>query len=221
VNLLDVITEYAEPDSLTCKVYGVVIGVVTDNKDPENLARVKVKFPWLHGDNESHWARLAVPMSGGGRGTWFLPEIDDEVLVVFEHGDVRFPYIIGSLWNGVDASPYDNSDGKNNLRVIKSRSGHELIFNDNGTEQKEQVEIHTKAGHRILLDDSAGQEKIVIKDKSGMNSITVDSVQNSIAIASQQKLSLKAQIVEIEAGAMMTVKAGATLTIQGALVKIN
>lgn len=219
MNLLEVITEYAEPESQTYRVYGAVVGIVTDNKDPDNLGRVKVRFPWLHEDNESYWARLATPMAGNGRGHWFLPEVDDEVLTIFEHGDVRFPYIIGSLWNGVDKPPYNNSDGKNNLRVIKSRSGHELIFND--SDRKEQVEIHTKAGHRILLDDSAGQEKIVIKDKSGNNSVTIDSAQNSIAVQSELQLSLSAQKIEIKAGAMMTIKTDGILTIQGQLVKIN
>jgi uncharacterized protein involved in type VI secretion and phage assembly len=112
------------------RVFGVVVGVVTNNQDPDKLGRVKVRFPWLSQDDESYWARIAVLMAGNNRGAWFLPEVDDEVLVAFEHGDVRMPYVLGALWNGVDAPPRDNSDGKNNQRVIRSRSGHELVFND-------------------------------------------------------------------------------------------
>ncbi len=219
MNLLDVMMDRTEYEGHTGKIYGVVIGIVTNNKDPENLSRVKVKFPWLSDKEESHWARVATLMAGDDRGSFFLPEVDDEVLMAFSHGDVRFPYVIGALWNGVDKSPRNNADGKNNLRVIKSRSGHELIFDDTG--QKERVELKTKGGHQIVLDDSAGQEKITIQDESGSNKIEIDSVQKAISIESQMKLSLKSQTIEIEAGTMLTIKAGATLTIQGALVKIN
>jgi len=170
---------------------------------------------------ESQWARVASPMAGNNRGMFFLPEVNDEVVVAFEQGDMNRPYILGALWNGVDNPPETNSDGKNNIRKITSRSGHEIIFGDDSTTRKEKLEIHTKAGHTILLDDSAGQEKIEIKDKTGNNVIKMDSVQNSIDITSAMKLKIKAQTVEIEAGAMMTLKSGATLTIQGAIVKIN
>jgi len=105
------------------RFYGVVMGIVTNNQDPSNMARVRVKFPWLSDDNESWWARLATPMAGAGRGSYFLPEVNDEVLIAFEHGDVRFPYVLGGLWNGQDAPPANNSDGQNNIRVIHSRSG--------------------------------------------------------------------------------------------------
>jgi len=201
--------------------HSVVVGIVTNNQDPEEQGRVKVRFPWLADQVESQWARVASPMAGNERGMFFLPEVNDEVVVAFEQGDMNHPYVLGALWNGVDKPPETNSDGKNNIRKITSRSGHEIIFGDDSTTRKEKVEIHTKAGHRILLDDSAGQEKIEIKDRTGNNFIKMDSVQNSIDISSAMKLKIKAQTVEIEAGAMMTVKSGATLTIQGALVKIN
>ncbi|MCI0489632.1 MAG: phage baseplate assembly protein V [Blastocatellia bacterium] len=220
MNILDLIADEPEYSATAGKIYGVVIGIVTNNRDPENLGRVKVRFPWLDETEESHWARVVL-MGGKDRGIYFLPEVDDEVPVLFEHGDVRFPYVLGSLWNGEDPAPRNNSDGKNNERVIRSRSGHEIVFNDDDSQKREHVEIHTNGGHQILLDDSAGQEKILVKDKTGTNLIEIDSVQGSITISSQTKLGLKSQIVEIEAGAMMTIKAGATLTIQGALVKIN
>lgn len=203
------------------RIEGVVMGIVTNNQDPERLGRVKIKFPWLSDSDESYWARVATLMAGKDRGTFFLPEVGDEVLVAFDHGDINHPYVIGALWNGVDTPPETNADGKNNIRKIKSRSGHELIFDDNGEQKKEKIEIHTKAGHTIILDDSTGKEKIEVKDKTGNNSIVIDSVQNAISISSQMKLSIKAQIIELEAGGMMSIKSGATLTVQGALVKIN
>ncbi|MEA3281837.1 MAG: phage baseplate assembly protein V [Euryarchaeota archaeon] len=201
------------------RITGVVVGIVTNNKDTEGMGRVKVKFPWRGDSDESYWARVATLMAGKDMGTFFLPEVEDEVLVAFDHGDINHPYVIGALWNGVDAPPETNSDGKNNIRKIKSRSGHEIIFGDE--QSKEKIELHTNAGHTIILDDSAGKEKIEIKDKTGNNSITIDSVQNAITISSQTKLSIKSQMIEIESGGMMTIKSGATLTIEGTLVQIN
>jgi uncharacterized protein involved in type VI secretion and phage assembly len=196
--------------------------VVSNTKDEEGLGRVKVDLPWRGEDgDESYWARVATLMAGKDRGSFFIPNVGDEVLVAFEHGDIEHPYIIGALWNGVDKPPEKNSDGKNNIRKIKSRSGHEIIFDDNSEEKKEKIEIHTNAGHKILLDDSAGSEKIEIVDKTGNNTIKIDSVQNSITMECGMNLKIKANMIEIEADSMMTLKAGATMTIQGGLVKIN
>lgn len=201
------------------RIGGIVLGIVTNNHDPEGQGRVKVKFPWLTDSDESYWARVATFMAGKERGAFFLPEVGDEVLVGFDHGDIDSPYVLGALWNGVDTPPETNADGKNNIRKIKSRSGHQIIFDD--TSGSEKIEIETKAGHKIVLDDTSGSEKIEIKDKTENNSITIDSVQKAIAITSQMKLSIKAQAIEIESGGMMSIKSSATLTIQGALVKIN
>jgi uncharacterized protein involved in type VI secretion and phage assembly len=203
------------------RIEGIVLGIVTNNQDPESVGRVKVKFPWLEDGDESYWARVATLMAGNDRGTFFLPEVEDEVLVAFDHGDINHPYVMGTLWNGVDTPPETNENGKNNIRKIKSRSGHEIIFDDNDEEMKEKIEIRTNAGHTIVLDDSAGGEKIEIKDKTGNNSIVIDSVQNAITISSQMKLSIKSPMIEIEAEGMMTLKSGANMTIQGAIVQIN
>jgi uncharacterized protein involved in type VI secretion and phage assembly len=210
-----------DSEDQTQRIYGVVVGIVTDNNDPEKLGRVKLNFPWRGVNGQSYWARIATLMAGKDRGTFFLPEVGDEVIVAFDRGDINQPYVIGALWNGVDKPPETNADGKNNIRKIKSRSGHEIIFNDNDSAKQEKIEIHTKAGHKVILDDASGQEKIEIIDKTGGNKITVDSVQNSINIESAMQLKIKSQMIEIEAGGMMTIKAGAALTIQGALVKIN
>lgn len=204
------------------KIFGVAIGVVTDNQDDKKLGRVKVKFPWREDEaGDSHWARIAVLMAGNDRGTVFLPEVGDEVLVAFDRGEINHPYVIGALWNGQDTPPEKNDDGKNNIRKIRSRSGHEIIFNDDAEGKQEKLEIRTNGGHTILLDDSSGSEKISIKDKTGSNSLLIDSAQNAIAMESTAKIDIKSQQINIEAGASMTVKASGTLTIQGALVKIN
>jgi uncharacterized protein involved in type VI secretion and phage assembly len=234
MNMIELLSMDIEAHGRAGKIFGVVVGVVTNNQDPDKLGRVRVRFPWLDDQDESNWARIATAMAGNNRGTFFLPEVDDEVLVAFEHGNVAKPYVIGALWNGVDAPVRDNADGKNNQRVIRSRAGHEFILNDESG--KEQVEIKTKAGHQFLLDDTSGSEKIAIVDKSGNNKIEIDTSQNSVAISAQTKITLKAPTVEITADTEMTVKSAkveissdgpatvkssATLTIQGSLVKIN
>jgi len=203
------------------RIDGVTGGIVTNNQDPDGLGRVKIKFPWLSDENETDWVRIATLMAGGERGSFFLPEVGDEVLVAFEHGDINHPVVIGALWNGVDKPPETNSDGRNNIRKIKSRSGHEIIFNDDNTAMQEKIEIHTNSGHKIVLDDSVGQEKIEIVDKTGNNKIVIDSVQNSMNIESVLQLKIKATIVEIEATTSLSLKSNAVLTIQGLPVRIN
>jgi len=158
------------PQDNDSKFYGVTIGIVTNNNDPENLGRIKVKFPWLSEEDESPWARLLTPMAGKNRGFYFLPEINDEVLVAFEQGDMAFPYILGALWNAQDLPPEKNKDGKNNIRTIKSRSGH-----------------------KITLDDTDGQEKIIIEDKTGKNQILINSQDNTINITSEKDLAIVAK----------------------------
>jgi len=201
------------------RIHGVVIGIITDNNDPEELGRVKVSFPWRGETGQSDWARVATLMAGNDRGTFFLPEVDDEVIVAFDRGDMNHPYVIGALWNGVNTPPETNSDGNNNIRKIKSRSGHEIIFNDEDAAEK--LEIRTNAGHTIILDDTAGGEKLEIADKTGNNKISIDSVGNSINIESAMQLTIKANVVEIEGTTSLTLKSNAALTIQGLPVKIN
>ncbi len=201
------------------RIEGIALGIVTNNQDDQQQGRVKIKFPWLGEGDESYWARVSTIMAGNEMGAFFLPEVGDEVIVAFDHGDINHPYVLGSLWNGRNVPPVKNDDGKNNIRMIKSRSGHQVTFSDE--EGKEKVEVKTKSGHTILLDDSSGKESITIMDKSGNNSIVIDSAQNSINIESSLKLSLKAKEIEIVSDGGLSIKASAVLSIQGAIVKIN
>lgn len=197
------------------RFYGVTVGVVTNNQDPDKLGRVKVRFPWLSGEEESSWARVASPMAGKERGLFLLPEVDDEVLVAFEHGRPEFPYVLGSLWNGKDKPPEDNGDGKNNIRSITSRNGH-----------------------IIRLDDTDGSEKIEILDKSGKNTIVIDTAANTITLTadadikiesnggklqlSGSGIEIKSQAdVKIEASGNAELKGGGQTTIKGSAVNIN
>lgn len=195
--------------------YGVVIGIVTNNQDPEKLARVKVKFPWLSNEDESYWARIAAPMAGKDRGTFFLPEVDDEVLVVFEHGNLQFPYILGALWNGKDTPPVTNEDGKNNVRVIKSRSGHVIKLNDE--EGKETIEIIDKSKKNSLVIDTAKNTITLTTDQD----ITLSAPQGTIKLDAQ-KIEIKSSAdTKIESGAGMDIKSTATMNVKGATINLN
>jgi phage baseplate assembly protein V len=195
--------------------FGVVVGVVTNNQDPENMHRVKVRFPWLSNDVESNWARVATAMAGNGRGAYFLPEVDDEVLVAFEHGRVDHPYVLGGLWNGKDSPPEENADGENNHRSIRSRSGH-----------------------LIRLNDKSGSETIEIIDKSGSNKIVIDSAANTISIEARSDITIRSQTgklsmegngveirsqmgVSVQANTTLDLKANAQVTVQGAIIQLN
>ena len=197
------------------RFFGVTVGVVTNNQDPDDLGRVKVRFPWLSDEHESQWARVVTPMAGDGRGLYFLPEVEDEVLVAFEHGMVEFPYVLGALWNGQDAPPESNDDGGNNVRVIKSRSGHV-----------------------IRLDDTDGEETIEIVDGSGNNSIVISTADNTITVAADADITIQSSSgklilsgkgveitsqaeVKIEASQDMDLRAGGQLNIKGSMVNIN
>jgi uncharacterized protein involved in type VI secretion and phage assembly len=192
---------------------GVAIGVVTQNQDPDGLCRVKVRFPWHEKASESYWARLAVLMAGKERGTVFIPEVGDEVLVAFEREDLRFPYILGALWNGKDKPPLANDDGKNDKRIIKSRKKHSLMFDD-GTQGV--VELKHEKGRRIVFDDNG----FIVEDERG-NTVKVDSNSGSMTIEAKGQLSIKAATISIEATGTLDVKASATLTLRGSLVNIN
>jgi uncharacterized protein involved in type VI secretion and phage assembly len=218
---MSILDQLANDNSHGNRINGIASGIVTNNQDPDELGRVKLFFPWLSDDNETDWARVVTLMAGSGMGSFFLPEVDDEVLVAFEHGDINCPYVIGSLWNGKQKPPETNSDGKNNIRKITSRSGHEIVLNDDDSGKQEKIEIHTKAGHKIVMDDSVGGEKIEIVDKTGSNKMVIDSMQNSINIESAMQLKIKATTVEIEGTASLTLKSSAIVTIQGLPVKIN
>ena len=192
---------------------GVAVAVVKENKDNSGLGRVKVSYPWHSQPQKSYWARVATPMAGKGRGIYFIPEVEDEVLVAFERGDLRFPYVVGSLWNGKDQAPQSNSDGRNDIRQIKTRKGHTLTFNDGS---KGLVQLDLNDGKKLAIDDDG----ISVDDGRG-NSIVIRSNSGSITIQAAAKLAIKAPTISIEASGTLDVKSSGTLTLRGSLVKIN
>lgn len=152
------------------RVYGLVLGLVTNNKDPERLGRVKVKYHMLDQQVESDWCRLVSFYAGKSRGAYWVPEVDDEVVLGFEHGDVNFPYIIGSVWNGKD-KPKDEKSGTDDYGLSN--------FADDENDRKI---IHSRSGHLLVLDDTKGKEKIVLADASRKNVLTMDVKNKSITL---------------------------------------
>jgi phage baseplate assembly protein V len=212
---MDVFSRRTAPDSADGRFAGVAMAIVTNNQDPDGLGRVKVRLPWLDERAESDWTRVVTAMAGPGRGLYWLPEVNDEVLVAFEHGRPDSLYVLGGLWNGKDKPPEDNKDGKNNVRALKTRSGHV-----------------------IRLTDTDGDEKIEIIDKTGKNSIVISAKDKTVTIGADADITVKSTngklklsgngveitsqaAVKIEAGQNMDLQARAQLNVKGQMVNIN
>ncbi|MEN8446578.1 MAG: VgrG-related protein, partial [Cyanobacteria bacterium J06555_13] len=172
----------------------LLVGIVTDNQDPDGLGRVRVKCPTLTEDHESNWARVLGAGAGKGRGFDCLPEIDDEVLVGFEHGDIHRPYIMGSVWNGEDAPPEKVedavADGKVRLRTFKTRTGHTLQFiEEDGSGSQAGIHLTSVYGHEIYLNDS--DRAILVKTKGG-HTLKLNDQGQHIEISSTGTIAMKA-----------------------------
>jgi len=201
---------------------GLVEAIVVDNVDPDSLGRVKVKFPSLPEMPESHWARLVMPMAGEERGWMTIPEIEDEVLVSFVHGDFNHAIVLGSLYNGVDTPPYANEDEENNLRVFQSRSGHRLTFDDTDGEERIELILHNEEIR--LIWDSANKvmsiysgKDIIIESAETISVTCTDFVldaSNSISVTSGTS-------TDISTGTSCSVDGGARLTVTASLTSIN
>jgi uncharacterized protein involved in type VI secretion and phage assembly len=192
-------------------LYGVYPAVVTDNQDPDGQGRVKVKLPWSpdpSGAAYEAWARLATLMAGADRGTWFIPEEGDEVLVGFQGGDPRWPYVLGALWNGSD-SPPESMDADNNIRSIVSRAGIRITMDD--TDGAVTLTLETPGGQRVSMADAGSQ--ITIEDANG-NSCELSP--EGISITAATKLTISAATAEIDIGEV-TVNS-ATWTYSGAII---
>jgi uncharacterized protein involved in type VI secretion and phage assembly len=184
--------------------YGVYIALVTDIKDPDGQGRVRVRLPWSpdpSGKVYELWARLAVFMAGNNRGGWFIPDPQDEVLVAFEAGDPRRPYVIGGVWNGQDAPPESMDGGGNNYKkTLRSRNGVIITLNDQ--DGQESLTLETPGGQSLKLQDGPGT--VTVTDSNG-NSIEMASA--GITVTASAKLTVQASTVEVSAG-MVTVNAG-------------
>ena len=183
--------------------YGAYPAVVTDVVDPDGQGRVKISLPWspdASGSQYTAWARLATLMGGKNRGSWFIPDVDDEVLVVFAGGDPRHPCVVGALWNGQDTPPHSmDGGGRNYVKKLRSRNGVQITLDD--TDGQETMILETPGGQKATLKDGPGTVEIV------------DSNGNSVK--------MEAAGITITASAKVTVNAGATVDVTASMVKVS
>jgi uncharacterized protein involved in type VI secretion and phage assembly len=213
MNGLEILWHADAPATARSRWYGVYPALVSDIRDPEATGRVKVTLPWSPdngGERYEVWARLATLMGGNQRGSWFVPDVNDEVLVVFEAGDVRRPYVIGGLWNGSDAPPESmDGGGANNKKVLRSRNGVKITLDDqNG---QEQLIAETPGGQKLTLKDGPGS--IEIADSNG-NSIKMEA--SGITITTAAVVTINASSMTVSASAV-SVNAGSS-TFSGTVI---
>ena len=179
---------------------GVYSALVLDNRDPEGLARVRVRVSGLDGETGAGlWARVSTLMAGRNCGTWFMPAVGDEVLVAFEGGDARTPCVLGALWSA-NARPPETGDMTTVTEMIRSRNGLTLrILDDAG---KGSVIVETAAGQRITLED--GTSSVRVEDGNG-NSVTLAS--SGVTINASASVTISAAAVDVNAGTA-TINAG-------------
>ncbi len=206
---------------------GVVPAIVVNIHDQENKGRVEVKFPWMDDKLKSTWARVATIGAGNQRGILWLPEVDDEVLIAFEHGDFNRPYIIGSLWNGKDAPPdawnQAAQNGKSEIRTFKSREGHTIRFVDGPSDQYIEI-VDSKQGTTIKLDANTKKLSIVSKDEISIKTDTDLKITTTgkTEVTSTGEVKVKASSkVSVDGTAGVDINSSGIVNIKGSMVNIN
>jgi uncharacterized protein involved in type VI secretion and phage assembly len=203
--------------------YGLQYGIVTQNKDPDNLNRIKVRLPWLdQGDtDQTHWAQLMTQMEGDKFGWYVLPDIDDVVAVMFMQGDITQPVIMGGVWSTKDTSPEPNEDGKNNFRGYRSRCGHRLILDDTKKTKVVLVDKTTKLmiGVGNFEKEGAGPNKSATfaPPQAAKTGISMSSMEGTFEITCKNgKLKVTAEKnITINATDTLTMKAGSDVKLSG------
>ena len=196
---------------------GVAVATVVDNLDATSGGRVQVELPWL--PELMPWARVASFSAGDSRGAFFMPQVGDEVLVAFQHGDVREPFVIGSLWNGTDKPPATAPNDAVSKRIIKTPAGHEIVLDDNAqsititSASKQVVKIETSK-----IEVSAGNGAATVKLE---NSGKIE-VQASVEIKLKAPtISLEGTTIDVKATGAATLQGSASTSVQGGIVRIN
>lgn len=205
---------------------GVVVGLVTNNSDPNNTGRVKVKFPWLDESLESNWAPITAVGAGNSYGFMWLPEVNDEVLVAFEHGDFDYPYVVGSVWNGKDKPPEQASaavaQGKVVIRTLKTTAGHIIRFTETSSSKMIEI-IDSTSNTKITMDGT--NKKIILDSKGDLDITSVGNLNltatGNVKIEGAQVSVTGKTSVEVKSNGTGTVQSTGPLTVKGAVVNIN
>lgn len=203
--------------------FGLHYGVVTQNKDPENLGRVKVRLPWLDGGDkdQTHWCQLLTPMEGKKFGWYTLPDIDDVVVIAFIAGEMHQPIVLGGVWSTKDNSPEPNEDGKNNFRGYRSRAGARLVFDDS---DKTKVYLADKTGKNVIgignfAKAGAGPNTCAVykPPMSGDTGVSISTMEGTLEITCKDgTLKVDAQQdIKVNAKTTIDVKAGKDIKMDG------
>lgn len=208
---------HLQPDN---RWIGVVTAVVTNTDDPNDWGRVKVKYPWMTEDAESFWARVVGMGAGPDAGMFMMPDVGDEVLVAFEHGDFSRPCIIGGFWNGQHKPPPEalsaSSGEKPLVRTWHSRTGHWIAMYDNADNK---IEIVTQGGHKVVLDDA--NQQILVKSSGGLT-LTMDDGGSKITLESGNEVEIVSSgNMKLQAGGNMDLQASGQVNVKGAMINLN
>jgi len=209
-------------ESMDAVQYGLHYGIVCQNKDPDNLNRIKVRFPWLDaGDtDQSHWAQLLTPMEGPKFGWYTLPDIDDVVVVAFIAGDISQPVVIGGVWSTADNSPEPNEDGKNNFRGYRSRAGHRFVLDDSPSGTKVWIADKTTklmVGMGKFAKDGSGPNVCAVwkPPMSGDAGVAIASMEGKMEITAKTKLTIKGENIKFNIKTTFDMKAGSDIQMEG------
>lgn len=233
------LSEEIAPERKIHRWPSVVIGKVTNVDDKNKWGRVKLKFPWMNDDVESDWARVVSAGAGPEAGGYMIPDVDDEVIVAFEHGDINQPLVLGGVWNGKHPLPPEaGTDGEQpKTRIWQSRSGHKISLFE--TSEKNKIEgvtaaghtitfddkekriiVKSKEGHEVMMDDDK-EKKIVIKTKGG-HEIVMDDKKRKITVKSTGDIEIEApKGISLEAGTSMKLKAKTQMQIEAQMIDIK
>lgn len=202
-------------DDLGRKFYGVATGKVINVIDPMLLGRVQVQLPFISSLDLSPWARVAVPMAGIAHGTYFIPSLGDEVLVAFEQGDLKVPYVIGSLWNALAPPPLPSPIAQ--MRTIRTPLGNQILFSD----VPPSITILTPSGQTILM-TTAG---IQILSAANLINLTPDGITitgtPNLNLTASAAINITAPNVTINGAAATNVQSAGVCNVTAPLVKIN
>lgn len=199
---------------------GIYTAVVTNNNDPDKLGRVKVKYPWFSNDVESNWVRVIIPGAGKSRGSFWVPQVNDEVLVAFEHGNFNYPYVLGGLYSTKYPPMSDIGSSSKDVvtkKVWRSESGHIILMDD--AKDSKKIELQTADGHVLTLDDK--NKKIELKTKGGKG-IVIDDQGNKITVSGPNTIEIKSNGgITIQGNGSVTVKGNGSVSVEGATVEVK
>lgn len=187
--------ESMHPDGGGPRYFGLYPALVTDLVDPQGLGRIQVRFPWLGPDGEREvraWATLLTPYADNNQGYQMLPEVDSQVVVGFEAGDVRRPYLVGCCWNGQASLP-EAPEAANNKRLIRTREGSLLEFDDTAGSAK--LTLSLQSGHQLVLDD--GSSEVTLNHSSGAQIVIRSS--GAIEINANSSVDVNAPLLNVHA----------------------